>query len=86
MVRIFIHFTLLSRRIFSFDFCFLLCFEDIKGKTSVFAESGVDNELVLLIRMSEVYDLFTIVIYVGRVIIIFSDTLLGRYKFANIGS
>ena len=83
MIGIFIRFL----NLFSFNgFWYLLWFEDIKGKTFFFAEGGVNNELVLLIGMREVYDLITFVINVGRVIIVISDLLLGCNKFANICS
>ena len=67
-------------------FWYLLSFKDIKGKAFIFTEGSVDNELVLFIRMREVYYLFTFIIYVGRVIIIIFDFLLWRNKFANICS
>ena len=84
MIGIFIYWFL---NLLSFNcFGYLFWFEDIKGKTIVFAESGVNNELVLLIGMCEVYDLITFVINVGRVIIVIFDFLLGCNKFANICS
>ena len=63
-----------------------LWLEDIKGEAFVFAECSVDNELVLFIGLGEVYDLFTISINVGSVIIVILDLLLWRDKFADIGS
>ena len=84
MIGIFI-FWFLNLLTFS-CFWYLFWFEDIKGKTFFFAEGGVDNELVLLIGLSKVYDLITLVIDVGRVIIFISDLLLGCNKFANICS
>ena len=83
MFRIFI--WLLSFLSFS-GFWYFLWLEDIKGEAFVFAECSVNNELVLFIGVSEVYDLFTFSINVGSVIIIVFDLLLWRNKLANIGS
>ena len=83
MFRIFI--WLLSFLSFS-SFWYFLWLEDIEGEAFVFAECSVDNELVLFIRLGEVYDLFTISINVGSVIIVILDLLLWRDKFADIGS
>ena len=67
-------------------FWYFLWLEDIEGEAFVFAECGVDNELVLFIGLGEVYYLFTFSINVGSVIIVIFDLLLWRNKLANIGS
>ena len=83
MLGVFIYFL----RFLSFNrFSCLFWFEDIKGEALFLGEGSVDNELVLFIGMSEVYDLFTIIINVSRVIIVIFDVLLWRDKFTNIRS